>query len=48
MSEAVNFIAFEFHDNDFHSDAMTDYYHCSWYNQIHVGKWNKPYILEVK
>ena len=31
-----------------HSDAMTDSFHCSWYNQIQVGKWNKSYVLEVK
>ena len=27
------------------SDAMTDYFECSWYNSIHIGKWNKPYEL---
>lgn len=29
-----------------HSDAMTDYFHCSHYYTIYVGKWNKPYICE--
>jgi hypothetical protein len=29
-----------------HSDAMSDYFHCSHYIDINVGKWNKPYILE--
>ena len=27
------------------SDIQTDYFHCSWYNSIHIGKWNKPYEL---
>ena len=26
-----------------HSDAMTDYFHCSHYIDINVGRWNKPY-----
>lgn len=25
------------------SDAMTDYFHCSHYIDINVGKWDKPY-----
>lgn len=29
-----------------HSDAMSDYFNCSHYIDINVGKWNKPYILE--
>ncbi len=29
-----------------HSDSMTDYFHCSHYIDINVGKWNKPYVLE--
>jgi hypothetical protein len=28
-----------------HSDAMTDYFHCSHYIDINLGKWNKPYIV---
>jgi hypothetical protein len=28
-----------------HSDSMTDYFHCSHYIDINVGKWNKPYIV---
>lgn len=28
-----------------HSDAMTDYFYCAWYNGISVGKGNKPYVL---
>jgi hypothetical protein len=27
------------------SDAMTDYFHCSHYISIDVGRWNKPYKL---
>ena len=30
-----------------HSDAMTDYFHCSHYIDINVGQWDKPYILEA-
>jgi hypothetical protein len=29
-----------------HSDAMTDYFHCSHYIDINLGNWNKPYVLE--
>lgn len=28
-----------------HSDIMTDYFDCSWYNSIEIGRWNKPYEL---
>ena len=28
-----------------HSDAMTDYFHCSHYIDINLGHWNKPYIV---
>jgi hypothetical protein len=30
-----------------HSDAMTDYFHCSHYIDINLGNWNKPYVLEA-
>jgi hypothetical protein len=26
-----------------HSDIMADYYHCSHYISIHIGRWDKPY-----
>jgi hypothetical protein len=26
------------------SDSMTDYFHCAWYNSIHIGKWDAPYV----
>jgi hypothetical protein len=29
-----------------HTDAQTDYFHCSHYIDINIGKWNKPYIVE--
>lgn len=32
------------HDN---SDIQTDYFDVGWYTYINVGKWNKPYTLEV-
>lgn len=28
-----------------HSDGLTDYFHCSHYINITIGKWNKPYQL---
>lgn len=28
------------------SDAQTDYFHCSHYIDINIGKWNAPYALE--
>lgn len=30
------------------SDVQTDYFNCSWYNNIHVGRWNKPYVLTAE
>lgn len=27
------------------SDAQVDYFHCSHYVDVNIGKWNKPYIL---
>ena len=27
------------------SDPMTDYFDVGWYVNIHVGRWNKPYIV---
>jgi hypothetical protein len=27
------------------SDAQTDYFHCSHYIDVNIGKWNKPYIV---
>ena len=29
------------------SDIMTDYFHVSHYCDINIGKWNKPYFLQV-
>lgn len=29
-----------------HTDAQVDYFHCSHYIDINIGKWDKPYILE--
>lgn len=28
------------------SDAQVDYFHCSHYVDVNIGKWNKPYTLE--
>lgn len=28
------------------TDAQTDYFHCSHYVDVNIGKWNKPYIVE--
>ena len=30
------------HDN---SNAQIDYFDVGWYNDVNVGKWNKPYVL---
>ena len=27
------------------SDAHIDYFHCSHYIDVHIGRWNKPYEL---
>lgn len=29
-----------------HSDAQTDYFHCSHYISIYIGRWDKPYRYE--
>jgi hypothetical protein len=26
------------------TDIQSDYFHCSWYNDIELGKYNKPYV----
>jgi hypothetical protein len=28
-----------------HSDAQVDYFHCSHYVSINIGRWDKPYAL---
>ncbi len=28
------------------TDAQVDYFHCSHYIDINIGKWDKPYIVE--
>jgi hypothetical protein len=28
-----------------HSDAQTDYFHCSHYIDVNIGRWNQPYAL---
>ena len=28
------------------TDAQTDFFHCSHYIDINIGKWDKPYIVE--
>jgi hypothetical protein len=30
------------------SDIMTDYFHTAYYCNINVGRWNKPYELDVE
>ena len=30
-----------------HSDAQTDYFHCSHYVDINIGRWDKPYTVTV-
>ncbi len=29
-----------------HSDAQTDYFHCSHYIDVNIGRWDQPYALE--
>lgn len=29
-----------------HSDLQTDYFHCSHYIDVNIGRWDKPYALE--
>jgi hypothetical protein len=30
------------------SDLMTDYFHCAYYVDMRIGRWNKPYKLNQK
>lgn len=34
--------------NHNNSDIMTDYFDIGWYIDIHIGQWDKPYILLEK
>jgi hypothetical protein len=48
-SEAVQFLdevipAMKAADYFDHSDISTDYFDCSYYFHIKVGRWNKPYV----
>ena len=27
---------------------MTDYFHTAYYCEINIGKWNKPYVLNIE
>lgn len=29
------------------SDIMVDYFHCSFYIDIQIGRWDKPYMIKV-
>jgi hypothetical protein len=29
------------------SDIQTDYFHCSHYIDVSIGRWNRPYALEA-
>ena len=29
------------------SDIMTDYFHTAYYIDINIGKWNKPYVVDI-
>jgi hypothetical protein len=29
------------------SDIQTDYFNVGWYIDVNIGKWNKPYVLEI-
>lgn len=29
-----------------HSDSQSDYFHCSHYIEVNIGRWNRPYALE--
>lgn len=34
--------------NHNNSDIQTDYFDVGWYVNVHVGKWQKPYLLETQ
>lgn len=31
-----------------HSDASIDYFHVGWYVGLSVGKWDRPFVLNIK
>ena len=39
--EAIKAVLYEDHWDA--SDIQTDYFHCSWYIAIHIGRYDKPY-----
>lgn len=28
------------------SDSMVDYFHCHYYFSLHIGKWDKPFVVK--
>lgn len=42
MQKAVEIIdSYNFDD----SDSMTDYFHCNFYSEVDLGKWDKPFVV---
>lgn len=29
------------------SDSMSDYFDVGWYVRVNIGKWNKPYVIQI-
>jgi hypothetical protein len=44
LSEVIPLMNKGNHDN---SDVQTDYFDVGWYVDVNIGKWNKPYALEI-
>jgi len=44
MLEAINTILHQGHYDK--SDTMTDYFDCSWYVDIQIGKYDHPYVYK--
>lgn len=41
--EEVKAVMLENHWDE--SDSQTDYFHCAYYIEVNIGRWNKPYVL---
>lgn len=44
LSEIIEAMMEGNHDR---SDIQTDYFDVGWYISINIGRWNKPYVLEM-
>ena len=44
LFQAIHEIILKYHWDE--SDSMTDYFHCAFYYNLHIGKWDKPFTVK--